>query len=60
MNVTGDFCSLDSAGKRVKNRSLGEMEQVGASGSSCGLCGLFVAAAASAVRGQAASAVHAL
>lgn len=29
VNVTGDFCSLDGSGKRVKDRTLGEMEQVG-------------------------------
>lgn len=27
VNVTGEFCSLDQTGKRVKNRTLGEMEQ---------------------------------
>jgi hypothetical protein len=25
-NMTGDFCSLDGAGKRVRNRTIGEME----------------------------------
>lgn len=27
--MTGDFCSLDSTGKRLKDRTMGEMEQVG-------------------------------
>ncbi len=27
-NVTGDFCSIDASGKKVKNRSVAEMEQV--------------------------------
>lgn len=27
--MTGEFCSLDSTGKRVRDRTLGEMEQVG-------------------------------
>jgi hypothetical protein len=26
--VTGDFCSLDGSGKRVRDRTIGEMEQV--------------------------------
>jgi hypothetical protein len=26
--VTGDFCSLDGSGKRVRERTIGEMEQV--------------------------------
>jgi hypothetical protein len=29
VNVTGDFCSLDASGKRLKDRTMGEMEQVG-------------------------------
>jgi hypothetical protein len=28
VNVTGEFCSLDATGKRVRERSMGEMEQV--------------------------------
>lgn len=28
VNVTGEFCSLDSTGKRIKDRTMGEMEQV--------------------------------
>lgn len=27
VNVTGDFCSLDASGKRLKDRTMGEMEQ---------------------------------
>jgi hypothetical protein len=26
--VTGEFCSLDATGKRVRERTMGEMEQV--------------------------------
>jgi hypothetical protein len=29
VNVTGEFCSIDQTGKRLRDRSLGEMEQVG-------------------------------
>lgn len=28
VNVTGEFCSLDATGKRVRERTMGEMEQV--------------------------------
>jgi hypothetical protein len=28
VNVTGNFCSIDGAGKRVRERTIGEMEQV--------------------------------
>eukprot|EP00878_Enallax_costatus_P000914 GHUV01001044.1.p1 GENE.GHUV01001044.1~~GHUV01001044.1.p1 ORF type:complete len:416 (+),score=103.50 GHUV01001044.1:3-1250(+) len=27
VNVTGEFCSIDSSGKRVRDRTIGEMEQ---------------------------------
>ncbi len=27
VNVTGEFCSIDTTGKRVRNRTIGEMEQ---------------------------------
>lgn len=27
VNISGEFCTIDSAGKRVKNRTMGEMEQ---------------------------------
>jgi hypothetical protein len=32
--VTGDFCSIDAAGKRVRERTIGEMEQVCQAGES--------------------------